>query len=25
VHYNRQVCVRIPRINVPSAFYWLNV
>jgi len=25
VHYNRQVCVRIPRINVPGAFYWLNV
>jgi hypothetical protein len=25
VHYNRQVCVRIPRINVPQAFYWLNV
>ena len=25
VHYNRQVCVRIPRINIPSAFYWLNV
>jgi len=25
VHYNRQVCVRIPRINVPSAFYWMTV
>jgi hypothetical protein len=25
VHYTRQVCVRIPRINIPSAFYWLNV
>jgi hypothetical protein len=25
VHYNRQVCVRIPRINVPQAFYWLTV
>lgn len=25
VHYNRQVCVRIPRINIPQAFYWLNV
>jgi hypothetical protein len=24
-HFNRQVCVRIPRINVPQAFYWLNV
>ena len=25
VHYNRQVCVRIPRINVPQAFYWMQV
>jgi hypothetical protein len=25
VHYTRQVCVRIPRINIPSALYWLNV
>jgi hypothetical protein len=25
VHYTRQVCVRIPRINVPQAFYWLQV
>jgi hypothetical protein len=25
VHYNRQVCVRIPRIMVPQAFYWINV
>jgi hypothetical protein len=24
-HYYRQVCVRIPRINVPQAFYWINV
>jgi hypothetical protein len=24
-HYTRQVCVRIPRINIPSAFYWLQV
>jgi hypothetical protein len=24
-HFYRQVCVRIPRINIPSAFYWLNV
>jgi hypothetical protein len=25
VHYTRQVCVRIPRINFPRAFYWLQV
>jgi hypothetical protein len=25
VHYTRQVCVRIPRINYPAAFYWLQV
>lgn len=24
-HYYRQVCVRIPRINVPEAFYWMQV
>lgn len=24
-HYYRQVCARIPRINFPGAFYWLNV
>lgn len=24
-HYTRQVCVRIPRINIPQAFYWLQV
>lgn len=23
--YVRQACVRIPRVNVPSAFYWMSV